>query len=220
MKGILFTPDNIRAIREHRKTQTRRLHGLKVVNESPDSWHLADFYQSTGGNNKWWAWFSKDGAGDKPYLIMPRYQPTETVYLKEAWKVIDIDTRTLDDPMFHVKVEYKDGYCDWGFHVPRKTKFTIPDKWHSPMFLPEGAARDFITITDVKPERLRDISEEDAIAEGMTLVKEQDCGPMEFPISPQAQFQLLWDSINRKDYPWGSNPWVWAYKFELTEGKL
>jgi len=80
MKGILFKPDMIQAIRDGRKTVTRRLAGLKEINQEPDRWHLVDFYQATGGNNKWWAWFSKDDEGGKPYTIMPRYQVGETVY--------------------------------------------------------------------------------------------------------------------------------------------
>lgn len=71
------------------------------------------------------------------------------------------------------------------------------------------ASRITLEIVRVRLERLQDISEEDARAEGIDdgwLVREK------FPTA-QVAYQYLWDSINAKKYPWSANPWVWVIEF-------
>lgn len=80
-------------------------------------------------------------------------------------------------------------------------------KWRNPLFMPEWAARYFIKITDVRVGRLQEITNTDAVAEGIFWAKN----------NPRDDFSFLWDSINPK-YPWADNPWVFAYTFEKVEG--
>jgi hypothetical protein len=80
--------------------------------------------------------------------------------------------------------------------------------------MPKEAARIFLKVTDVRVERLQDITEEDAIAEGMskTLVD-----GVVF-ISAKGNFHVLWDSLNiKRGYGWEANPWVWVIEFERVE---
>ena len=122
----------------------------------------------------------------------PRYQIGETVYIKEAgaW-----DNKTKF----------------------RAYKANMPDtqtKWQSPLLMPEWAARYFVLIKDVRAERLQEIAEQDAKAEGATPIYESTPTGYYFDFAGYIRgFHRLWDSIN-KDYPWESNPWVFRYEFE------
>jgi len=83
-------------------------------------------------------------------------------------------------------------------------------RWRSPLFMPERAARIFLELTAVRVQRLQDISETDAINEG---VKQTDL------YEPTELFAFLWDSINGPPNDWNSNPAVVAYTFKVvTDG--
>ena len=102
MKGILSKHDMIKAIRDRRKTQTRRLGGLKYINEHPEQWELM-----VGHDKDSVVWVFRNEAIGEVVQIKPSYQVGETVYIKEAWRVLDVDTRTLRSPIHRVKIEYK-----------------------------------------------------------------------------------------------------------------
>jgi hypothetical protein len=86
------------------------------------------------------------------------------------------------------------------------------------IFMPRWVSRINLKLTDVRVERLQDISEADAIAEGI-----QGDGIMYYDYSPEgtglptqtprSSYCGLWDSINGKRFPWASNPWVWVLTF-------
>ncbi len=162
MKGILFKPEMIKAIREGRQTQTRRLN---------------------------------TGFGQ-------RYAVGEVVYIKEAW--------ATENKYNHLKPsELPNNATIFYLDNIKYDPFYIGIK-RSPLFLQERFACDFIRITDVRPERLQDITEEDAVAEGIL----PENHPLDAP--PAMRYASLWDSINPK-YPWASNPWVWRYEFKGVE---
>lgn len=79
----------------------------------------------------------------------------------------------------------------------------VGTRWRSPMSMPRWASRLTLIVKAVKVERLRDISEADAMAEGVAFIG-----------SAKEAFQELWDTINGKKHPWASNPWVAAITFE------
>jgi len=92
-------------------------------------------------------------------------------------------------------------------------------KWHTGRFMPRWASRIMLEVTDVRVERVQDISEEDAWAEGILTrycCNGGDCGCRGMPINhPTADFRDLWDSINAKrGHGWDVNPWVWVVKFK------
>jgi len=76
--------------------------------------------------------------------------------------------------------------------------------------MPRWASRITLEIINVKIERLRDISEEDAKAEGGLTC----CGHCETPY--RHGFEILWDSINGKKHPWADNPWVFVVSFRMV----
>jgi hypothetical protein len=81
-----------------------------------------------------------------------------------------------------------------------------PRKWKPSIHMPRTAARIFLTVTNVRCERLQSISKSDAIAEGFESIED---------------FHATWDTLNlKRGYGWDTNPLVFAYDFELLrEGK-
>jgi len=187
MKGILFKPDNIKAIVEGRKTQTRRR-----VNIDSLGWiYKGIFYGMAEFDHK---------DSNERISIRPRYQVGETVYIKEAWSSYGVPPNE--------KAFYKD---EKGLDIKAVG-------WHTPLFMPEWAARYFITITDIRAEKLQSITEEDAKAEGAPEIFTIDNDQLLYPDvrGYRRGFLFLWNCIN-KDYQWESNLWVWVYGFKLNE---
>lgn len=86
----------------------------------------------------------------------------------------------------------------------------------SPIHMPRWASRLLLEITDIKVERLQDISCEDAVKEGFSDKKPSGMQPAMMP-NPKADFRNYWDSLNtKKGYPWSSNPWVWVVEFKVV----
>jgi len=89
--------------------------------------------------------------------------------------------------------------------------------------MPKAAARLFLEVKSVRPERLQEISHEDAIAEGVMqwICEEHKSGSYldnamrgAACAKPERAFALLWDSINgKRGFPWENNDWVWVYEF-------
>ncbi len=86
--------------------------------------------------------------------------------------------------------------------------------------MPRWASRITLEITNIRVERLQDISEDDAKAEGIELITGEPMYADE-PVqrySAKAQFRGLWDKINGKKHPWAENPWVWVVEIEDAKG--
>ncbi|HEY2509489.1 MAG TPA: hypothetical protein VGI39_01415 [Polyangiaceae bacterium] len=96
-----------------------------------------------------------------------------------------------------------DGRGGRGWYVPGGDPHI--NRWRSPLFLPRWASRLMLEITSIRIERLKEISEEDARAEGYGVA----FGPGMFARS----FPSYWDSINAEKAPWSSNPRVWVIGF-------
>jgi hypothetical protein len=85
--------------------------------------------------------------------------------------------------------------------------------------MPKAAARMFLRVTDVRAERVQDISEADAIAEGCEVTRRKTDGTI--AAFARNNYMVLWDKLNAKRnggaYAWDKNPWVWVYTFEPCE---
>jgi len=209
MKGILYTPENIKAIVELRKTQTRRIEAaLRLINESPNDWRLDNTLDLDG--KRIFNFVNRDGELRR---VCPRYQVGETVYIKEAWAI----ARWL--PYEVVDIIFRDGRLKldipWDAWCSENQHKDAWENWRSPRFLREKFARYFIVILDVKAQRLQEIMEEDAEADGASWMGAGD-GENYDVHSARECFANLWDSINPK-YPFESNPWVFAYTFKLLQ---
>lgn len=191
MKGILFRPEMIKAIVEGKKTVTRRV--IKELKMPP-------------------------GVPEGTEIALnPRYFPGETVYIKEAWAAGNDYGKGKG-----FEAELCNIYPDESYEVVYKLDDAKQvDYWRSPMFLPERFARYFIQIDDVRPERLQEITEDDAVKEGAEdwegLRIDHESKKYELVNDHLMGYELLWDSINKYPYDWASNPWVWRYQFHPVD---
>jgi hypothetical protein len=131
-----------------------------------------------------------------PIVFKPRYQPGDILYVKETYAIVA------------GKYKYKADMIG----VPKWEDV----KCKSSLFMPRAAARIFLKVTDVKAERLQDITEEDAMGEGVDLTDTGWCNYLlkgKTVSTAKQSFATLWDSINGKK-SWHSNPWVWVISFE------
>jgi hypothetical protein len=134
-----------------------------------------------------------------------KYQKGDILWVRETF------TKTKDD-----KYIYR---ADPMFDDCGKGDFAW--SWTSPIFLPRTAARIFLEVKNVRIERIQEITDEDAKAEGIfrelcVSVADcgHDCGGCESGAPYSLHFKRLWDHLNAKrGYPWDSNPWVWVYEF-------
>ena len=92
---------------------------------------------------------------------------------------------------------------------------------HSSMFMPRWASRILLEVTAVWPERIQEINDEGAIAEGIKKYGDENCYKIYTPTtsfgtsSPVKSYESLWDSINAKNgHPWEQNDLVWVYQFK------
>ena len=144
------------------------------------------------------------------------------------------DIRFLIEPLKESPLTPRALYGDDGkmvlvpFDDPRNSR-TMEWKWSKPyltsIHMPTVAARTFVRLTEIRVERVQDISEEDAIAEG---IRKTTCGNNAYCYewnqiedgcdTAVEAFHCLWDSINgKRNYPWASNPYVWCISWEPTE---
>lgn len=102
--------------------------------------------------------------------------------------------------------------------------------WRSSRFMPKWAARIWLEVTGVRAERLQDITDDDAMAEGVIRCDEGPLAPLFFPTdtecndgtnlgydNPRTAFAALWDSLHAKDFPWAANPFVSAISFRMVK---
>lgn len=200
MKPILFNAEMVCAILEGRKTVTRRVVKFK------------------GGQNPAWSGYIPDGAvlygsNNIPAAKAP-YQPGDILWVRETWNCLPIP-----EPLRGTSKTY------W-----YKADGAEPeDKWRPSIHMPREAARIFLRVTGVRVERLQDITEKEAGAEGPRKAFEYNTqdGPV-ITLDEDGYFyfgfKALWNStIKAKDlshYGWEANPWVWVIEFErISKGE-
>lgn len=207
-RPILFSAPMVRALLAGTKTQTRRL--LKPQ-PGPDGVY-------------------SDIRSAKRAL---RIVKGDWLWVREAWRTsIAADTKkpsALEVPGggFGWPVWYgaDGGAVTWRGSNDGGEGFVTPGKIRPSMFMPRWASRLTLTVTEVRGQRLRVISEEDAIAEGVTLLPSgrYHCGFDEDGEitckSPVTAYANLWNSI-KGDGAWMSNPWVVAYSFTVERRNI
>ena len=193
-RPILFSGAMVRSLLAGSKTQTRRAVKLQVQHD--DSW--------VGGwkivhKRVTQALLTFNQLGGKPLgsdaAICPYGQPGDRLWVRETFC-------DLDDGEFEYRA---DGECDPNV-VPR---------WTPSIHMPRAASRILLEIVSVRVERLQDISEKDARAEGVTIEDRHlagYCAGQFLPPSIRA-YRDLWDSINGAG-SWDANPWVWVVEFK------
>ena len=210
-RPILFNTEMVRAILDGEKTVTRR--PIKP-----------QYAEQTGGIKIPLDDFAKDCdiADFSPYSVGDR------LWVRETWcQLWHLDDR--DRPLEGTEKYYyaADGYNPTPFnHFPDENGFSggrDRPRWKPSIHMPREAARLFLRVTDVRAERLQDITDKDAKKEGVICREEDhDCELAKvFPTASIAAFSRLWDSTVEKSelnrYGWAANPWVWVIEYEREE---
>ena len=89
-------------------------------------------------------------------------------------------------------------------------------KWTPSIHMSRSFSRINLEITDVRVERLNDINEQDALAEGMDDGTSQAAIAVGWFEQPRRAFRRLWEKIYGQE-SWGSNPWVWVVEFKQVQ---
>ena len=187
---LLLKSEMVRAIFEGRKTQTR----CPIV---PQPMNII-----AGNLNKEKEVYCQFEDGDK--LINCPWGVGDRLWVKETWAVHvawnDTSPSQIEIPNHGIQIWYKSS--------PPKPP-TI-GKWRSSIYMPRWASRITLEITNIRVERIREISEEDAQQEGIDFyqVSPEGNGSYRYP------FEMFWDSLyDKKGYGWDKNPWVWVREF-------
>lgn len=180
----------VRAILDGTKTQTRRIMKPQMV-----------FGLIAGQFNGWYMPTSKTGGviwpngKDRILSMCPYGHPGEHLWVRETWAM-------FQDSIPHYKATGqapKDG------------------KWRPSIHMPRWASRITLEITGVRVERLQDISEADAIAEGVGFLRHVP--DVDETLTAKQLYECLWESINGPG-SWESNPWVWVVSFKQPSARL
>jgi len=190
-RPIIMSSDSVRAILENRKSQTRRV--MKPQPIVKNSQFRKDIL--------WYAYkgeFHDVTPGDSLYGNLP-YQIGDRLWVREAWKEINAPCAYKEDLSGYKKrIVYRADDADY-------------IEWQSPMFMPRWASRLTLEITNVRCERVQDITCDGVIAEGY--------GRGINYIQAEIAFANAWDKLNAKrGYGWDTNPWVWVIEFKKIEG--
>lgn len=207
MKPILMNTENVRAILDGRKTVTRR-----VIKGVPNRADLQP-YDVMGSKGL-------IASNSRVYTFKPPYQVGDELYVKETF----------------ANIRYTDGNSRFVYKAtdtyPFGENYIVKFQWHPSIHMPKEAARIFLRVTDVRVERLQDITDEQAWNEGCTGEKCSncfgfgcgDCWGSGWQEPPIVEFIDTWDSTIKKSdldkYGWNASPWVWVIEFKrISEGE-
>lgn len=214
-RPILFNAPMVRAILDGTKTQTRRV--VKPRKDLNFGVPLAS-HELAGEVN------------DGDFTNSPYGQPGDRLWVRETFQGPMWEEGTWDPDTDYHKPEFCEYRADGG-PMPEYVDFedNLHQGWKPSIHMPRWASRITLEITGVRVERLRAISHDDALAEGVadfaaTLNDEpHPSGDSPEQASrrlqwPQRQFRQLWDSINVPG-SWDANPWVWVVEFNRVDAK-
>nr|DAY89307.1 MAG TPA: ASCH domain protein [Caudoviricetes sp.] len=205
MKQILFNTAMVQAILEGRKTTTRRI--IKNVGNRELLEHDGEYYK--------FGYSSKAVVGtiyEAIHWCKPKFNVGDILYVRETWCDRWLPDGFLEgSERYGYKADGEPAYGLWGNDSQCKLEVWIPS-----IHMPKEAARLFLKITKIYPEKLRMIEVGECKREGIKLNFEiTDSFTASEYISA---FEELWDStVNKKDidqYGFNANPWVWVIEFE------
>lgn len=205
IKPILFNTEMVRANLDGRKTCTRRL-----VKPQPDEKHtypLGFVTDSTEKKEVGCFGFGIDEYGGSIKYVKPPYQPEDILYVRETWN------KGLERYMYRADYSDTEKFYQGGKEIEMK--------WHPSIRMPKEAARIWLKVTDVRVERLQEITEVGIQKEGVEVDPKECAGKFDFISELFLLFQRLWDSTIKKSdldrYGWDANPYVWVIEFERCE---
>lgn len=204
-RGIIFNAEMVRAILDGRKTQTRRIVKSVPTTHNFHGWVMSSTCTKDEGKACW-------AIGDSPLLKdpirlnCPLGKVGDRLWVRETWQCGLCTESTFAYRATHKPSDLEEG---WSEII----------KWRPSSQMPRWASRILLEITGVRVERLQDISQADAIAEGAppshpTIdVVSREYG---FPDFSRSWFGQTWWHIYGKEN-WQANPWVWVIEFRRVK---
>ena len=231
-RPIIFSAPMVRALLDGRKTQTRRV--LCQFDPDRDPPHAGPYI----AGHRAATWTDREGTPWRYHVsvldIAPNgYRRCDRLYVREAHALVPATayrmskgvTQAVDPSDRDRACVYREG---WDRCAPR---------WRPSIHMPRWASRLTLTVSDVRVQRLQDVSEADARAEGCLAQINSHCGPMincygpACPTDPvrscnlhgcwgvREDFQILWNSLHGPG-AWDANPWVVALTFTVQRGNI
>ena len=248
-KPILFSGSMVCGIIEDRKGQTRRTRGLDRINAAPDDWQLEGLVTRTvpsdAAKRGTWCFAHRHGEQELAYIRCPYGRPGDRLWVRETWaaefnwpdergdevrsweempaafrglKSLDRVYFAADQTVYAPTADraaLTDGPVGDADSFPEKLRF------RPSIFMPRWASRITLEITEVRVERVQEITNDDARSEGVPECDtpgHDDCFYGASGQAYQCGFQVLWDSINAsRGYGWDANPYVWAITFKRLD---
>ncbi len=227
-KPILFNADMVKAILDGKKTETRRLVTKKFIIQ-PDQ----EINQNGKGRFEFYNVTPRCGIPQNVFF-KPPYQPEDILYVRETWQCLyelDGNEQIIEGTgrYYYAATDQIpfDTYIDSRGISHEKTP------WKPSIHMPKAAARIWLKVTDVRAERLQDITEEQAKAEGAVRCYEELRPDEDNPVIYQSEdeggyyvpgFKAIWNSTVKKPdikkYGWEANPWVWVIGFKKINARL
>ena len=222
IRPIIFSTPMVKAILSGDKTMTRRTKGLDIINKDPSDWQFewADFILK-----KPWRFTQlssvnehslKERNFNQAEIECPYGRIGDSLWVRETFMpcVTGIDDGGLDQYGYLFKAD--------GKMNDAKIEQMEDQRWKPSIHMPFAAARIFLQITNIRVERVTDISDEDCLKEGISMqylgwkrrYSFPDC--FENFMSPKTAFNLLWEYVNGPG-SWDANPWVWVIEFRRVE---
>ena len=200
-RPIIFRGDMVRAILDGRKTQTRRV--VKAARDRNGSGCELAPCEIAGEVN----------GADPDYSFCPYGQPGDRLWVRESFcEAFSNYEEGGEQTTVYYRADGQEVVVDDGDGYAETNKDgTLKSPWKPSIHMPRWASRITLEITDIRVERLQDISEEDA--EG---TEKRLCGGYPYHNPPSTfvnGFCHLWESINGPG-SWDANPWVWCVSFK------
>lgn len=212
-KGISFTAEMVRAVIAGRKTQARR----PCQDQPCEGYRLTTYLNRAGNIAGGYEWNTQKFGTARTYdnLKSPFGQPGDRLWVKEPY-------RLWSPPSSE---EYPVVGCTYVDESERLVR--LPDDDYDKC---RSLSRITLKVTDIRVERLLDITEADALAQGVITINESSIGGRSYfrdgienmysGREAREEFYRLWDSVYEKDdFRVSANPWVWVCEFEVEEVK-
>lgn len=211
-RPIIFSGPMVLANLEGRKTQTRR-----VIKWQSDM----EFDPADPHYGPYWLPYATEAKGEDARVRCPYGKPGDRLWVRETWRVCggcEYEYLHEQSEVMYRSTHEKDRFpLTWESY-----------KWRPSIFMPRWASRITLEITDVRVERLQEINDADAIAEGIAELSLQDGEPGAWwsaapdrrlhSRTPRGAFVRLWRSIHGEG-SWHANPWVWVIEYRRLEAE-
>lgn len=212
---MIFNGEMVRAILDGRKTQTRRIMNIQPEHSGLGLRLVID--SKNGRDNGKYFWSQSDACGLKARSKVfgcPYGAVGDRIWVRETFQGPLFDYEQMESYLEDSSKFEKPEFCQYAADgKPAPEYYDADDNlrhgWRPSIHMPRWASRILLEITDVRVERLRSMSQDDARAEGVIAAS----GPMEAGLA----FRELWDSIYGEE-SWAANPWVWVIEFKRVEG--